>query len=96
MSRFAKQDGFNGFRLPVAWRFLANTVCGAELHAENFAKYDALVQARLATGGWCIIDIHNYARWNGGGLLAKGVWRIGNLRVCGVSLRRSIRGRVGW
>lgn len=66
MSRFAKQDGFNGFRLPVAWRFLANTVCGAELHAENFAKYDALVQACLATGGWCIIDIHNYASWNGG------------------------------
>lgn len=29
------------------------------------------------------------------GLLAKGVWRIGNLRVCGVSLRRSIRGREG-
>jgi len=26
--------------------------------------YDALVQACLATGAFCIIDIHNYARWD--------------------------------
>lgn len=95
MSRFAKQDGFNAFRLPVAWRFLANTVCGAELHAENFAKYDALVQACLATGGWCT-SISTTMLTGMAGLLAKGVWRIGNLRVCGGSLRRSIRWRVGW
>ena len=66
MSHFAKQDGFNAFRLPIACQFLVNNVCGAELHAENFAEYDALALACLATGGWCIIDIYNYARWNGG------------------------------
>ncbi|KAH8687095.1 glycoside hydrolase superfamily [Tricladium varicosporioides] len=34
------------------------------LDATNFGKYDALVQACLATGAKCIIDIHNYARFN--------------------------------
>lgn len=66
MSHFAKRDGFSAFRLPVAWQFLVNNVSGARLYAKNFVKYDALVQACLVTGAWCIIDIHNYARWNGG------------------------------
>lgn len=66
MAHFTKQDGFNAFRLPVGWQFLVNNVLGAKLNAQNFAKYDALVKACLATGAWCIIDIHNYARWNGG------------------------------
>jgi endoglucanase len=35
------------------------------LDATNFGKYDQLVQACLATGAHCIIDIHNYARFNG-------------------------------
>ena len=30
----------------------------------NIMKYDMLVQACLATGAKCIIDIHNYARFN--------------------------------
>jgi endoglucanase len=34
------------------------------LDATNFMKYDMLVQACLATGAKCIIDIHNYARFN--------------------------------
>ena len=29
-------------------------------------KYDQLVQACLATGAFCMIDIHNFARYNGG------------------------------
>ena len=65
MDHFAKQDGFNAFRLPVAWQFLVNNKCGADLDSVNFAKYDDLVKACLVTGSYCIIDIHNYARWNG-------------------------------
>ena len=34
------------------------------LDATNVVKYDQLVQACLATGAKCIIDIHNYARFN--------------------------------
>ncbi|THH20388.1 hypothetical protein EW146_g998 [Bondarzewia mesenterica] len=65
MQHFVEDDGYNVFRLPVGWQFLTNDVLGGTLNDTNFAKYDALVQACLATGASCIIDIHNYARWNG-------------------------------
>jgi endoglucanase len=29
-------------------------------------EYDVTVQAALATGAYVIVDLHNYARWNGG------------------------------
>ena len=64
MQHFVKNDGFNAFRLPVGWQFLVNQP-GGTLDAGNAAKYDALVNACLATGAYCIIDIHNYARWDG-------------------------------
>jgi len=56
--------GMNTFRLPVGWQSLTPTL-GGTLDATFWTKYDALVQACLGTGAWCIIDIHNYARWNG-------------------------------
>lgn len=64
MAHFSKQDGFNAYRLPVGWQFLVNSP-GANLNAAHLAQYDDLVQACLVTGAYCIIDIHNYARWNG-------------------------------
>lgn len=64
MQHFVKDDGLNAFRLPVGWQFLVDEP-GAPLNAGNMKQYDALVQACLATGSLCIIDIHNYARWNG-------------------------------
>ena len=66
MAHFVKDDGLNIFRLPVSWQYLTNAVLGGTLNAANLAEYDTLVQACLATGAMCIIDIHNYARWNGG------------------------------
>lgn len=56
----------NLFRLPVSWQFLANNQLGGNLDANNLGKYDKLVQACLSTGAHCMIDIHNFARWNGG------------------------------
>ncbi|KAL9028894.1 MAG: hypothetical protein Q9196_002802, partial [Gyalolechia fulgens] len=64
MKHFANDDGLNAFRLPVGWQFLVDAP-GAPLNAGNLKQYDALVQACLATGSLCIIDIHNYARWDG-------------------------------
>ncbi|KAI9687979.1 MAG: Endoglucanase EG-II [Bogoriella megaspora] len=58
--------GLNAFRLPVGWQYLLNNQLGGTLNAANFAKYDALVQSCLDVASLCIIDIHNYARWNGG------------------------------
>ncbi|MCJ1468577.1 Endoglucanase EG-II [Pseudocyphellaria aurata] len=65
MAHFRNQDGFNAFRLPVGWQFLVNNNVGGNLFPANLVKYDSLVRACLATGAYCIIDIHNYARWNG-------------------------------
>ncbi|MCJ1442798.1 MAG: Endoglucanase EG-II [Stictis urceolatum] len=66
MSHFVKDDGMNIFRLPVGWQYLVGNTLGGTLNSANFQKYDQLVQACLTTGATCIIDIHNYARWNGG------------------------------
>ncbi|KAK3319598.1 glycoside hydrolase superfamily [Cercophora scortea] len=66
MKHFSQDDGMNLFRLPISWQSLVNNQLGARLDASNLAKYDKLVQACLATGAHCMIDIHNFARWNGG------------------------------
>ncbi|KAJ6491290.1 endoglucanase [Mycena vitilis] len=66
MKHFVNDDGYNTFRLPVAWQYLTNYVLGDPINAANMAEYDALVQACLATGAFCIIDMHNYARWEKG------------------------------
>ena len=65
MIHFSTVDKLNIFRLPVAWQYLVNNQLGGSLDATNFGQYDQLVQACLKTGAHCIIDIHNYARWNG-------------------------------
>ena len=65
MNHFVKDDNLNAFRLPVSWQYLVNHQLGGELDSTNFGNYDQLVQGCLATGSLCIIDVHNYARWNG-------------------------------
>ena len=65
MQHFASVDKFNIFRLPVGWQYLVNSKVGGTLDANNFGTYDKLVQACLKVGASCIIDIHNYARWDG-------------------------------
>lgn len=66
MQHFYRDDNLNIFRLPVGWQYLVNNNLGGTLDGNNLAKYDQLVQGCLNTGAQCIIDIHNYARWNGG------------------------------
>lgn len=66
MKHFTNDDGLNVFRLPVSWQYLVNNNLGGTLDADNFATYDKLVQACLkTTAKMCIIDVHNYGRWNG-------------------------------
>ncbi|KAI0014805.1 endoglucanase 2 [Xylariomycetidae sp. FL0641] len=65
MQHFVKDDGMNLMRLPTSWQFLTNNVQGGDLDPTNFGQYDQLVQACLATGAHCMIDIHNFARWDG-------------------------------
>jgi len=65
MNHFVNDDQYNIFRLPVSWQFLTNNQANGNLNTTNLAKYDDLVQACLNTGASCILDIHNYARYNG-------------------------------
>ena len=65
MKHFVDENKLNAFRLNVGWQFLVNNQLGGTLDAANLAEYDKLVQGCLTTGAYCIIDIHNYARWNG-------------------------------
>ena len=65
MQHFVSDDGFNVFRLPVGWQFLTGNTPTGNIVAANLAEYDALVQACLATGASCIVDLHNYARYSG-------------------------------
>ncbi|KAK0714056.1 glycoside hydrolase superfamily [Lasiosphaeria miniovina] len=64
MKHFVQDNQMNMFRLPISWQFLVNNKLGATLDSTNLAKYDKLVQACLATGAHCMVEIHNFARWN--------------------------------
>ncbi|AEO67179.1 glycoside hydrolase family 5 protein [Thermothielavioides terrestris NRRL 8126] len=63
MQHFTQDDGLNIFRLPVGWQYLVNNNLGGTLDSGNFGRYDQLVQACLATGAYCMLDVN--ARWNG-------------------------------
>lgn len=67
MNHFVKNDGLNVFRLPVSWQYLTNGALGGKLDTTRLATYDTLMQGCLDSGNetMCIIDIHNYARWDG-------------------------------
>ena len=65
MQHFVKDDGYNLFRLPVGWQYLTYNQMTGVLNETQFANYNMLVNACLDTGAYCIIDIHNYARYNG-------------------------------
>ncbi len=50
----------------TSWQFLINSnTASGSLDATNAGKFDQLVQACLATGAHCMIDLHNFARFNG-------------------------------
>ncbi|KAH8669867.1 glycoside hydrolase superfamily [Ilyonectria robusta] len=65
MKHFVENDGFNVFRLPTSWQYIVNSVLG-DLDANNFGYYDKLMQACLGTGAYCMIDLHNFARFDDG------------------------------
>ncbi|KAK7431986.1 hypothetical protein QQZ08_001606 [Neonectria magnoliae] len=66
MKHFVEDDGFNVFRLPTSWQYIVNHKLGADLDETNFGNYDKLMQACLDTGAYCMIDVHNFARWDDG------------------------------
>jgi endoglucanase len=65
MQHFANDDKLNMFRLPIGWQHLVGNTLGGALDGTVSGAYDRLMQGCLATGALCVIDLHNYARWNG-------------------------------
>lgn len=71
INHFVNDVKLNAFRLPVAWQYLINQYNGADIasntiNTANFAKYNQLVSGCLNSGAaLCLIDLHNYARFNG-------------------------------
>ncbi|KAJ3483129.1 hypothetical protein NLI96_g6518 [Meripilus lineatus] len=59
-------EGANLFRIPFAWQLMTPTL-GGSIDQSFFSRYDATVQAALNSGPnvFVIVDLHNYARWNG-------------------------------
>src|SRR6187551_1073402 len=54
----------------TSWQFLTNNNAAAStLNSNNLGRYDQLMQACLGTGAYCMIDIHNFARFNGDGAI---------------------------
>lgn len=65
IDHFSK-NGANVFRLPFGWNPAVGGTLGGNLDASWFTQYDQLVQYVLSKGAYAILDLHNYARWNGG------------------------------
>jgi endoglucanase len=65
MQHFVNNDGYNVFRLPVGWQYLTYGQMTGVLNETQFANYNTLVSDCLSTGAYCVIDIHNYARYDG-------------------------------
>lgn len=66
IKHFINDKGLNAFRLPVSWQYVLNSKLGGPLDPTKFATYNSLVQGCINSGAaMCIIDIHNYGRWNG-------------------------------
>jgi endoglucanase len=59
-------SGSNVFRLPFGWNPAVGGQVGGTLSASWFTAYDEMVQYALSKGAYVILDLHNYARWNGG------------------------------
>ncbi|KAH9836977.1 endoglucanase [Rhodofomes roseus] len=59
-------EGANLYRIPFAWQLMTPTL-GGTIDSTFFSEYDQTVQAALSSGSgvYVIVDLHNYARWNG-------------------------------
>ncbi|KAH9937243.1 endoglucanase [Fomitopsis serialis] len=59
-------QGANLYRIPFAWQLMTPTL-GGTINSSFFTGYDQTVQAALSSGSgvYVIVDLHNYARWNG-------------------------------
>ncbi|QUC17505.1 uncharacterized protein UV8b_01746 [Ustilaginoidea virens] len=65
MRHFVLDDGMNTFRLSMTWQYITAGQVAGGLDKENWGNFAKLVQACLDTGAYCMLDLHNFARYNG-------------------------------
>ncbi|KAG5980171.1 hypothetical protein E4U55_004312 [Claviceps digitariae] len=65
MRHFVEDDGMNVFRLAMTWQYITAGQPSDKLDKVNWGNFDKLVQACLGTGAYCMLDLHNFARYNG-------------------------------
>ncbi|KZT02401.1 glycoside hydrolase family 5 protein [Laetiporus sulphureus 93-53] len=60
-------EGVNLYRIPFAWQLMTPTLGGTINTTWFDDDYDVTVQAALSSGSdvYVIVDLHNYARWDG-------------------------------
>ncbi|KAH9948200.1 glycoside hydrolase superfamily [Amylocystis lapponica] len=60
-------EGANLYRVPFAWQLMTPTL-GGDINTTFFDQYNTTIQQALASNStaYAIIDLHNYARFNGG------------------------------
>lgn len=59
-------EGVNVIRCPFGWQYMQSSGLSTTINAGFFSQYNTLVQAVISAGATPILDLHNYARWNGG------------------------------
>lgn len=52
--------------LAATWQFVTNNTVDGKLDELNWGSYNKVIDACLVTGAYCMIDMHNFARYNGG------------------------------
>lgn len=50
----------------MTWQYITAGQASGGLDKINFGNFDKLVQACLDTGAYCMLDLHNFARYDGG------------------------------
>ncbi|KAI9849421.1 MAG: hypothetical protein M1837_004040 [Sclerophora amabilis] len=63
MEHFVADKGLNAFRLPVGWQYLVKHKLGGDIDDERFEVFDSLVKDCTTRAELCILDIHNYGRY---------------------------------
>ena len=66
IEHFVNDIGLNAFRIPVGWQYLVGNTCGGPLDPAYVEEMDVVMQKCIKTAELCIIDMHNYARWDSG------------------------------
>ncbi|KAI9668824.1 MAG: hypothetical protein M1831_000893 [Alyxoria varia] len=65
IAHFQKKYNHNIFRLPVGWQYIVGNDPAGKLGGEVWENFQGMVKECLASGSKCIIDVHNYGRWEG-------------------------------